>query len=201
MFDRRLFLSASMGLCAFGLSGRAFGQQAPDKAVLYTSNSTEVVQTALGAVGKRLPGLHIDQVTGGTGALMKRLEAEAANPGGDVFWSGGFGTLGAYGKYFEPYTSPEATSIPDALHGQNGLWTGTNVHVMLIMANADQAGRELSQVCLVVAASHCSPAIRRMIFRLIGDRAHGITRLDALDALVVAETIEPECSFRHSQWN
>jgi hypothetical protein len=62
----------------------------------------------------------------------------------------------------------------------------------LISLGVTTADRGLSQVCLKVAASHCSPAIRKKIFRLIGDRARGITRLDALDALVVADTIEPE---------
>jgi len=142
MLDRRLFLASSAGLCAAGLARRSFGQQATGKTVLYTSNNTEVVQTALSAIGKRLPGLQIDQVTGGTGVLMKRIEAEAANPGGDVFWSGGFGTLGAYVRFFERHASPEAHNIPGSLRGPDDLWTGTNVHVMLIMANADQAGKD-----------------------------------------------------------
>ena len=64
--------------------------------VLYSSNNTETIETALNVVKKKLPTLKVQQVTGGTGALMKRIQAEAKNPQGDIFWSGGFGTLGAY---------------------------------------------------------------------------------------------------------
>jgi iron(III) transport system substrate-binding protein len=141
MLDRRSLLIAGAGLCAPVLAGRSFGQPAAGPVVLYTSNNTEVVQTALDIAGRVNPGLRIQQVTGGTGVLMKRIEAEAANPGGDLFWSGGFGTLGAYARHFEAYASAEAAQVPSHLHGPDGLWTGTNVHVMLVMANSTQVQR------------------------------------------------------------
>lgn len=138
MLDRRSLLVAGAALCTPALSRGSFGQPASGPVVLYTSNNTEVVQTAVDVVGQLHPGLRIRQVTGGTGVLMKRIEAEAANPGGDIFWSGGFGTLGAYARHFEAHASTEAAEIPAHLHGPDGLWTGTNVHVMVIMANSTQ---------------------------------------------------------------
>lgn len=138
MLDRRSFLAAGAAFAA-GLPDRSFAQQPAGRAVLYTSNNTEAVRTALGVVGRQHPNLKVEQVTGGTGVLMKRIEAEAANPGGDVFWSGGFGTLGAYAEHFDRYSSPQAKNIPAFLHGPDSLWTGTNVHVMLIMANSTRA--------------------------------------------------------------
>jgi len=62
----------------------------------------------------------------------------------------------------------------------------------LINLGVTTTDRRLSQVCLEGAASHCSSAIRMKIFRLIGDHARGITRQDALNALIRADTIEPE---------
>jgi hypothetical protein len=62
----------------------------------------------------------------------------------------------------------------------------------LINLGLTTTDRKLSQVCLNVAASHCSLGTRKKIRRLIGDRARGVTRLDALNALVAADTIEPE---------
>lgn len=52
--------------------------------------------------------------------------------------------------------------------------------------------RALSQKCVQVAACYGSLAIRIKIRAMIGDRERGWLRLDALDALVFAEMIEPE---------
>lgn len=52
--------------------------------------------------------------------------------------------------------------------------------------------RALGQECIQVAACHGSPAIRMKILAIIGDRERGWLRLDALNALVFADTIEPE---------
>jgi len=142
VLDRRSLLIASAGICSTVLSRGSFAQQVAGRVVLYTSNNTEVVRTAIEVANKTYPDLRILQVTGGTGVLMKRIEAEASNPGGDIFWSGGFGTLGAYAKYFEPYASPQAASIRRHLLGPGNLWSGTNVHVMLIMANSTRSGRD-----------------------------------------------------------
>ena len=106
--------------------------------VLYSSNNTETIETALGAVKKKTPSLTVQPVTGGTGTLMKRIEAEAANPRGDLFWSGGFGTLGAYRSQLQPYTPADLSAIPQEFRGPDNLWVGTNVHVMVLMVNERQ---------------------------------------------------------------
>jgi iron(III) transport system substrate-binding protein len=67
--------------------------------------------------------------------MMQRIKAEAANPRADIFWSGGFPTLGVYREYFAPYRSSEASSVPPNLRGPDDLWLGTNAHVMVIMVN------------------------------------------------------------------
>ena len=106
--------------------------------VLYSSNNTETIETALNVVKKRSPSLNVQQVTGGTGTLMKRIQAEAKNPRGDLLWSGGFGTMGAYKEYLEPYKAPELAAIPAEFRGPDNLWVGTNLHVMVIMVNERQ---------------------------------------------------------------
>ncbi|MGO7446466.1 hypothetical protein ACC668_17435 [Rhizobium ruizarguesonis] len=52
--------------------------------------------------------------------------------------------------------------------------------------------RALGQECLQVAAGHGSPAIRMKLRAIVGDRERGWLRLDALNALVFSNTIEPE---------
>lgn len=126
---------------ALGAALTLFGAAALAQAqtvVLYSSNNTETIETALGVAKKKMPSLKVQQVTGGTGALMKRIQAESKNPQGDILWSGGFGTLGAYKELMEPYKSPDLAAIPPEFRGPNNLWVGTNVHLMVIMVNDKQ---------------------------------------------------------------
>ena len=106
--------------------------------VLYSSNNTETIEAAVNMAKKKAPELTIQQVTGGTGALMKRIQAESKNPRGDILWSGGFGTLGVYKEYMEAYRSPDLAAIPEEFRGPDDLWVGTNVHLMVLMVNEKQ---------------------------------------------------------------
>ena len=90
-------------------------------AVLYSSNNTETIEAAINVAKKKVPSLNVQQVTGGTGALMKRVQAEAGNPRGDILWSGGFGTLGAYKEYMQPYRPADIDAIPEQFRGPDDL--------------------------------------------------------------------------------
>ena len=105
-------------------------------AVMYTSNNPATVETALGALKKGTPGINVSQVSGGTGVLMKRIQAEAQNPQSDIIWGAGFSTLAIYKDYFEPYASPQAASIPADMRDAGNRWAASNVHVMVVMSNA-----------------------------------------------------------------
>ncbi len=124
--------------CSLATLGLIAGLAQAQTVVLYSSNNTETIETALNVVKKKTPSLTVQQVTGGTGSLMKRIQAEAKSPRGDVLWSGGFGTLGAYKELLEPYKAPELAAIPAEFRGPNNLWVGTNVHVMVLMVNERQ---------------------------------------------------------------
>jgi iron(III) transport system substrate-binding protein len=71
---------------------------AAETAVLYASNNSAAVDALLKVVGDAAPDLEVEVVRGATGALLKRIEAEAAAPKADLFWSAGFPTLAAYGQ-------------------------------------------------------------------------------------------------------
>ncbi|MCL4745876.1 MAG: ABC transporter substrate-binding protein [Burkholderiaceae bacterium] len=128
------FLTRAAVVLACAAAGFAQAQTV----VLYTSNNPETVETALKAVKAKTPSLNVQQVTGGTGTLMKRIQAEAQNPRGDLFWSGAFGTLGAFQDQLEPYKSPDLAAVPAQFRGPNDLWVGTNLHVMVMMVNERQ---------------------------------------------------------------
>ena len=124
--------------CTLAALGLAASLAHAQTVVLYSSNNTETIETALNVVKKKNSALNIQQVTGGTGSLMKRIQAESKNPRGDVLWSGGFGTMGAYKDLREPYKSPDLAAIPAEFRGPNNLWVGTNLHVMVMMVNERQ---------------------------------------------------------------
>ncbi len=124
--------------CTLAAVGLVTSMAQAQTVVLYSSNNTETIETALNVVKQKSPSLNVQQVTGGTGSLMKRIQAEAKNPRGDVLWSGGFGTLGAYQEFLEPYKSPDIAAIPAEFRGPNNLWVGTNLHVMVLMVNERQ---------------------------------------------------------------
>jgi len=114
-----------------------------EEVTLYTSNSEDSVQAALDAVKAQAPDLNVSIVKAGSGTLLKRIQAESANPAADVFWSSGFATLASFKKNFANYRSIQIDAIPMEMRGPDDLWTGTNVHVMVLMVNDRQLdGRE-----------------------------------------------------------
>ncbi len=134
---RRTAIASVAGLGAtIALPGRA----QTGSVVIYTSNNAQAVEAVTEVGRKRLPGVKFSTITGGSGQLLRRLEAEAAKPQGDVFWSSSANTLGAFTALFEPYRSPELAAIPKALHHPNGLWSAANIHVAVAMVNRNQLG-------------------------------------------------------------
>src|SRR5690606_20688046 len=134
MFSQRSIrhcLTASFASAALLLGTQASAADA----VVYTSNNVQTIDTAMDIARKQAPDLSIQKVTSGTGALMKRIEAEAANPLGDVVWGAGFGTMAAFKQNFQAYASPEMKDLDERFIGPDNLWAGSNVHVMIIMVN------------------------------------------------------------------
>lgn len=108
---------------------------AAGEVVLYSSNSVDAINAVTEEFNKKNPGIKISAVRGSTGAMMQRIKAEAGAPKADIFWSGGFSVLRLYQEYFEPYRSPETAGVAAGFKEPNGLWVGTNAHVMVIMVN------------------------------------------------------------------
>lgn len=90
----------------------------------------------------------------------------------------------------------EPDSFPIARAGVKALATYAplpdQISDQLITLATTTPDRALGQECLGVAARHGSPAIRKKICAMVGDHDQGWLRLEALNALVFADTIEPE---------
>ncbi|QGY32931.1 ABC transporter substrate-binding protein (plasmid) [Pantoea cypripedii] len=108
--------------------------------VLYSSNNVETVNRVIDLFNKENPDVRVSVVRAGTGALMQRIKAESANPLGDIFWSGGLATMAEFKPQFESYSSRQASTVPAAYRGPDGLWLGTNVHINVLMVNTRQLG-------------------------------------------------------------
>ncbi|PZU90727.1 MAG: ABC transporter substrate-binding protein [Chelatococcus sp.] len=134
--DRRSVLAGLASLAAVP----ALAQSASGTVVLYTSNNAQSVDAILGVAKEKQPNLKISTITSGSGQLLRRIEAEAAKPQADLFWSSSANTLGAFKQLFEPYASPQLAAIPAALRHPENLWTASNVHVVVAMVNKNQLG-------------------------------------------------------------
>ncbi len=136
----RFLRSLVPAVAALGFAAGAQGQTATGNAVIYTSNNAEAVQTVVDIARKRLPGMKIGTVTGGSATLLKRIEAEGAAPQADIFWSSSPNTLGAFKALYAPYESAEGKAVPANLHEAGKLWTACNIHVAVLMVNRNQLG-------------------------------------------------------------
>lgn len=132
--------TALAGLAA-SAAAPALAQNAPGgTAVIYTSNSAQSVDAVVDAARKIAPKLKISTVTGGSGQLLRRIEAEAAKVQCDVFWSSSANTLGAFKALFEPYKVADLPAIHATLRHPQDLWTAGNIHVVALMVNKNQLG-------------------------------------------------------------
>ena len=114
--------------------------QSAGSIVIYTSNNQQAVQAVTDTAATLLPKAKISAITGGSGQLLRRIEAEAGKPQADVFWSSSPNTLGAFKPLYEPYKSPQAAAIPAELVEPGNLWTAANIHVVTMMVNTSQFG-------------------------------------------------------------
>lgn len=136
--DRRTAI-AGLG-AALALPAGLARAQAGGSVVIYTSNNQQAFEAVVETAAKKLPGVKFSAITGGSGQLLRRLEAEAAKPQGDIFWSTSANTLGAFKHLLEPYRSPELAAIPKALQQPQDLWSAANLHVAVAMVNRNQLG-------------------------------------------------------------
>ncbi len=102
--------------------------------VVWTSHPEELVETARAEFEDR-SGLRLAIRRGGTGELISLLRSGAEGRP-DVFWGGGAESLAACADLFEPYRSPEAAAIPEALRDPEWRWTGFSVLPTVLVYNA-----------------------------------------------------------------
>ncbi|OXS56584.1 iron ABC transporter substrate-binding protein [Cohnella sp. CIP 111063] len=106
------------------------------KVTIYSPNQAEINNPILKEFQTRT-GIEVELISGGTGELLKRVQAEENNPLGDVFFGGGAESLAAYGQYFEVYETTESANIGDAYKDSANHFTPFSALPMIIMYNKD----------------------------------------------------------------
>jgi iron(III) transport system substrate-binding protein len=129
-------------IAATAAAGPAFAQKDPTSGtvVIYTSNNEQSVQAVTETAADLLPKVKISTIFGGSGQLLRRVEAEVGKTQADIFWSGSVNTLGAFKALYEPYKSPNAAAVPAGLVEPGNLWAPSNIHVVVAMLNTSQLG-------------------------------------------------------------
>lgn len=112
-----------------------------NKLSVYSPHQAEIINPIIKEFQDRT-GIEVDLVTGGTGELLNRVQAEASNPLGDVFWGGGAESLEAYSSSFQPYVSSEDAHIPAQYKSPNNNWIGFSALPMVIMYNKNMISED-----------------------------------------------------------
>jgi iron(III) transport system substrate-binding protein len=115
--------------------GPAAAQSTEGEVVVYTAAQSTIVQ-AIGPMFEQKTGIKVNFVEAGTGEILKRARAEAANPLGDVLWALGAEGMAANPDLLEPYTVADDAKIAAIYKkGMGGRITPNNVTPMVIIYN------------------------------------------------------------------
>lgn len=138
--DRRTLLAGIASIAAPPAWAQSAAAQAKGTVTVYTPNPAQVVDVVTTTLRQLEPGISLSTIIGGSGQLLRRIEAEAASPQADLFWSSSENTLGAFRNVLEAYRPKEIGAVPAALRHPEDLWTATITHVVVAMVNSKQLG-------------------------------------------------------------
>jgi iron(III) transport system substrate-binding protein len=119
------------------LSASSPARAADDQVVVYSSNESTLDNLVFEAF-KKETGIQVQPVEAGSGVVMKRISAEKDRPQGDVVWGVSRSLLQTNADYLAPYRSKNADAVPPEFRDPQDRWLGTNVHLLVILANTKQ---------------------------------------------------------------
>jgi len=135
---RALVLGAPWLVAGLPFSVARAQETAGGQVVAYVSANAQSAEAVTDVARKKLPNVKLSMVAGGTGQLLKRVEAEAANPRADIFWTAFASSLERYKAHLAEYRSRELAAIPEKYVEKSGLWAASNIHVAVAMLNSRQ---------------------------------------------------------------
>jgi iron(III) transport system substrate-binding protein len=145
VFSILVVIALLLAACAPVQAPAAGGEAAPAAAgapgesgnvVLYAVHGPELVEPILEQFSAQYPDIQVDIVYGsGTGEIISRVQAEAANPLGDVMWGGATEWYEANAGLFAPIEleNDAATLVQDPNH----VWHAADLLFQTIAVNTD----------------------------------------------------------------
>jgi iron(III) transport system substrate-binding protein len=135
MQSRRTLVKLGATLLVAGAAGIVSrGARAAGKVVIYTANDSNLNRFVFDAFGKET-GVEVEPVEAGSGVLFKRIASERERPLGDIVWGVSRTLLRANKALLAPYASKNRDAVPATFRDPDGLWLGTNVHLLVILQN------------------------------------------------------------------
>lgn len=110
-----------------------------DKLVIY-SPATEGQINAIIPLFEEKTGIEVEVITGGTGELLARVDAEGANPYADVIFGGGESSYAEYKHIFQDYVSPEDENVIEEFRNTLGYCTNYCLDSSIFIVNTDLVG-------------------------------------------------------------
>ncbi len=103
--------------------------------VVYSAVSPKVMTAFVEEFQKQNPGVKVDLISGGSGELLTRLQAEKANPRADVLVGPDADNFDAYLDLFEGYKSTEDAAFPRAAVGPDNKYYGFSTNYQAFIVN------------------------------------------------------------------
>ncbi len=103
--------------------------------VIYASHPTKLVDYFVNKFKEKYGSIEVDLITGGTGELLGRVQAEKNRPQGDIMFGGGSFTGGSAPELFLPYKSPALDGISPAFLDPKGYNAPFDAFTMVIVYN------------------------------------------------------------------
>jgi iron(III) transport system substrate-binding protein len=110
---------------------------ADDQLVVYSANESTLDNLVFEAF-KKETGIQVQPVEAGSGVLVKRIVAEKDRAQGDILWGVSRSLMQTNADYFAPYRSKNADAVAPEFRDPQDRWLGTNVHLLVILANTKQ---------------------------------------------------------------
>src|SRR5882757_9892449 len=110
------------------------GARAAGKVVVYTANDSNLNRFVFEAFTKET-GIEVEPVEAGSGVVFRRINSEKERPLGDIVWGVSRTLLRANKALLAPYEFKNRDAVPAVFRDADGLWLGTNVHLLVILQN------------------------------------------------------------------
>lgn len=145
-------------------------QQNRESLVIYSSHPLDFLKPLIEEFESRT-GVLVTVVSGGTGQLIERIEAEQDSPNADIIWGGTLSTLKPQMYLFEEYSCANEDVIQEEFKNIEGMFTKFSDVPSVLMVNTDLIGnikmngyKDLLNPELKGKIAYCSPNVSSSAF-------------------------------------